>query len=402
LKLAATSLHIRGPLDVGLLEQSIEGVAYRHESLRTEIVLVDGIARQRIKNNFRLSLRTLNLTTTSPQAGKAEVIRLGQSFIKEDGDTSDGSMFEAQLYRFSDADHVLIIAVNHIVSDAVSCAILGREVWQLYDRAVLPSLPLQFPDYAIWQQRIDDAWNERDAPYWRNRMIGAPYTLVPRDRSLEDQRNSVNTLHFPFGAALTMRLRAIAEREQIRLPLLVLAAYVLTVSRWIGQSELVVVFLSHGRHLHPGLKYMIGLLSNLLHLRVEVDEQEPFFDLVRRLKSELDAANEHFDYGRFWSVVPDFRTEFSFNWLTIDRTQASARNASSNDQLSVQPLPLKIAWPVIFEVYCSDTPSGICAAIAYQTGMFLESTVRRFGERLRALTERCSLTPFDSISSLHW
>src|SRR6202000_2033096 len=118
--------------------------------------------------------------------------RLAQQFADEPIDLSVGPVFEAALLRISVREHVLILLLDHIVSDAASWGILSKEIWTSYSQAahgqssLLPNLSVQFPDYAVWQQRTHGAWLRKHEAYWRGHLSGAPRIRMPRDEGLPE------------------------------------------------------------------------------------------------------------------------------------------------------------------------------------------------------------------------
>ena len=57
-------------------------------------------------------------------------------------------------------EFVLVVTIHHIATDAWSRPVIVKEVIELYSafaegrEAILPKLPFQYSDYAIWQSEI--------------------------------------------------------------------------------------------------------------------------------------------------------------------------------------------------------------------------------------------------------
>src|SRR5690606_27736691 len=126
--------------------------------------------------------------------------------------------FRAQLYRVSPEAHVLMVAMHHIVSDDWSLSILFRDLGELYraasagETASLPSLPVQYSDFARWQRGwLCGEALQAQLDYWRAHLTGAPQVLeLPTDRprpSLESFRGATHTFTLP--ADIVARLRAL-------------------------------------------------------------------------------------------------------------------------------------------------------------------------------------------------
>lgn len=415
LRMCAASVRVLGPLNTCLLRRSVEAVVQRHESLRTRIVAVGGIPRQHIDAACGCELEVIDLAKVSSTNVERESKRLAKEFIEEKIDLSVGPLFAVKLLRLSNLEHVLILALDHIVSDGVSFGILSREIWTLYNQATqgralsLAPLPVQFGDYAVWQQRTYDTWLKKHETYWRVRLAGAPRPQLPLDDGLAQvEHPTVAVRHFPFGKTLSARLRDVARRERTLLPLVVLAVYVAVLSRWCNQRDLVLTFVSHGRYGRPELENMIGFLVNFLLFRIEVTKEDSFLDLLERVNLEFYSADQHQDFNRVPDFVPDCPAphELSFDWAPVNWSGRSVhQQEEAGGEVKVQPFPIQTFRYRVNESYKfaavpSDTASGIVITLVYRIDLFAPSTIERFGRNLRLFAEEFTHQPLASVESI--
>lgn len=417
LRLVATSVRLLGTLNVPALRRSIEAVIRRHESLRTRIVCVDGEPRQHIDTDCEFLLETIDLPTPLTTDAGAEAKRLAQEFIGARVDVAVGPLFAGKLLKFSDREHVFFLGLDHLVCDGTSNMILCREIWALYNQMTqqrpvsLPQLPVQFADYAVWQQLTLPSWLDRHDAYWRSRLTGAPYLQPPRDEGLnEAEQSTAPRLQIPLGKALTSGLRTAARRERVPLSSVVLTTVVAVLSRWCKQDNFVLGFVSHGRD-GPGLANMIGYLATSLYIRVTVDPQESLIDLLRRIQRELQAAQEHRDHGRVPALYLKGSPGLFFNWVpTIwspaDWSPWSVRNrAPINDELETQPFPMELPLqetdPAFHLGFApSDTTAGIVFTVSYRSDLFATSTLEWLFESIRRFSQDFAERPLAPLSSL--
>ena len=70
-----------------------------------------------------------------------------------------GPLTRAVLVRLAPADHVLMLSQHHIITDGWSVRVLVDELSELYTAALrnvparLAELPIQYPDFAVWQRQ---------------------------------------------------------------------------------------------------------------------------------------------------------------------------------------------------------------------------------------------------------
>ena len=423
LRLCVASIRILGPLSTDLLRVSLEGLVRRHESLRTRIVQTDGELWQHIDADAGDRLDIVDLTRTSDLDGAAQ--QLGEEFLETKRDLSTGPLFEGRLLKLSNREHVLILAIDHVVSDATSSVILSREIWSLYDQAArgqpdsLPQLPIQFADYAVWLQHSYEAWLKRHEAYWRKHLAGVRPLRLTRDRGSSQQSRTPTSriLNFRFGKALSARLRDLAWRERTLLPMVVLVVYVIVMSRWIDQRDFVLPFLSHGRD-HPKLINMVGFVANFLNLRVTINPEDTFVDLLSRLKLEVDAAYQHKDFNRVMDLIPECNTDLMFNWLpsnrsfdwlpdslTLNSAPAELRFANlshqqqTNEVLQLKTFTLAPPWRMQFAPLFADTSADICMTVVYRPDLIQRSKIEQFGSNVLSLAAQFAEQPLRKVGS---
>src|SRR5262249_28543469 len=165
---------LRGALDVAALRSAVKNLVARHEILRTRIEETDGQAVQVVSTDpvFGWELRDFGGLVGADQDARLQ--QALQEMANAPFDLARGPMLSVELLVLGEREHVLVLAMHHIVSDGWSIAILLKELGLLYAaarervEADLPRLPIQYADYALWQRQTltDDALPPHLA-YWR-------------------------------------------------------------------------------------------------------------------------------------------------------------------------------------------------------------------------------------------
>jgi hypothetical protein len=354
---------------------------------------------------------------TSSTDAEYEAKRIAQEFIAAQIDISVGPLFEGKLLKLTNREHILFLGLDHIVCDGTSNAILARELWTLYNQTVrqqpsfLPELPVQFADYAIWQERIGNTWLKRHGAYWKTRLTDAPYLRPPRDAGLNDeQRPFVVRVQIPLGQGLTSNLRAAARRERMPLPSVILTIVATAMSRWCDQDDFVLAFVSHGRD-RPELAHMIGYLANYLYIRIAMNKEDSLLQLLKNIHVELQSAYEHRDYGRVPALYLKSSPGLVFNWVPTlwspaDWSQWSVQSSTPvNGELQTKPYPMQLPLMEMdpsfqFHIAPSDTKSGIVFTVAYRSDLFTPKTIQWLFDSVRLLSEDFCKRPTAPLASL--
>ena len=126
----AEAFVLKGTLDRSALEQSLNRLVARHETLRTFFRAEDGKPKQLVLANAHIDLDLYDLRQTSNL----------QSWLRMEAvrpfDLGHAPLARATLFRVAPLEHVLLINTHHIISDAWSQGVFIRELAATYDSLV--------------------------------------------------------------------------------------------------------------------------------------------------------------------------------------------------------------------------------------------------------------------------
>ncbi|WP_165840630.1 condensation domain-containing protein, partial [Streptomyces scopuliridis] len=162
------ALRLTGFLDAEALRTALAGLVDRHEALRTTFDSVDGRGVQVVHPMVDVPVRTVTLGDPSGL----------DAALREESvtpfDLRTGPLVRVLLVRIAPSEHVLVLSMHHIVTDGWSMGVVTRELSELYAAAVrgeearLPLLPVQYPDFAVWQRdRLSGEALDSQIEYWR-------------------------------------------------------------------------------------------------------------------------------------------------------------------------------------------------------------------------------------------
>ncbi|WP_166028834.1 non-ribosomal peptide synthase/polyketide synthase [Streptomyces chilikensis] len=385
-------LRLRGPLDEKALRTALDGLVARHEALRTTFAERDGAARQVVNPPSPVDLRTDDLTGEDEQALDA----LLRSEAATPFDLEAGPLLRARLVRPAADEHVLVLAVHHIVTDGWSVAVLGRDLSELYTAAlehrapVLPELPVTYRDFAAWQRtRTDRA--EEDLAHWRRVLEGLTPLEPPTDRPRPAVRTREGALlTFELPAALTGRLRETARTADATLYMALLTACQILLARWTEQEDVAVGTVTAGRE-RPELHDVVGMFVNTLVLRARVRPDLSFRQLLERARETVLDAFAHQEVP-FEQLVDALQPERDTSRTPLFQVLVALHNLGAEvpalPGLDVEPLtpPVRHAtFDLAFDFVEHD--GGVTCHLEYSTGLFDEDTARRLATRLRLIVE---------------
>ncbi len=298
------AVRLRGGLDPTALQSCLELLTERQEVLRTSFpdASAERVPVQRIASRARLwgrvDLRRLESADRPAAARNLAVVETRAPF-----DLSHGPLLRMRLVQLSEDDHAIVLTAHHIIFDAWSMAVFIRELSELYvawtegRAAELPTLTIQYADYAVWQrQMLKRQGLESQLAYWTERLGGdLPVLSLATDglpETTDDARGGVVSRR--LDGARVSALLELGQGEGSTLFMTFLALFSLLLSRLSNQDDIIVGVPIAGRQ-HAGTESLIGCFLNTLALRCDLSQAPTFLELLGQVRRRVLEAYEHQD-----------------------------------------------------------------------------------------------------------
>ena len=320
--------NLRGPLEVAALEKSITEIVTRHEAMRTVFPERNGVPTQVVLDPSPVRLTIVkNDSNLEHAAWRKEVLRLMTADAESAFDLATGPLYRPVLYRLREEEHVLCVCVHHSIFDGVSIGVFLSEMIASYEafvgggRPVLAPLPVQYIDYAAWQQGyFETAEFRRHVAYWRETLGGKlPVLELPTDHARPPiQTYNGDREELPVPLELVDELGALGKAEGATLYMVMLAAYDVLLGRYTGQEDLLVGTAINGRE-HTEVENLIGFFVNTLVIRTDLSGDPTFRELVNRVRNACLGAYEHHQIP-FERLVDELQPERNLSYSPIFQT----------------------------------------------------------------------------------
>ena len=351
------ALRLRGKLDVDALRRALQSIVDRHESLRTHFGEEQGQSVQIIAPSLTVEIPMEDLSLLPETEQERQVMAFLNNEWCEPFDLAHGPLLRMKFLKLAEEDHVLLRTFHHIVSDGWSLGVFMREFSDLYDaysqgrENALPDLPLQFADFALWQtQTAKEGLLDEDLRFWKEHLAEIPDELeISRDR----ERPAVQTFAAD-ACAITLPAEKVAALKQCgrsTLYMTLLTAFAVLMHRYSGQDDIVVGSPIANRQ-DERLEGLIGFFANMLAMRVRVDPNASFRELLDQVREFALEAYRHQDIP-FERVLEELAVNRSFNRTPVFQVTFALQNASSGLQqlkgLMIEELGAE-AWTARFDL----------------------------------------------------
>jgi len=398
------AFRIGGPLNVAVLERSLNEIVRRHEILRTSCAVVGREPVQVIMPNCTLAIPSVDLRYLSADRRENEVVRLATQEAQQPFDLGRAPLLRAKLLRIDDEEYMFMLTMHTFTADGYSQGILLRELGSLYKAfsrgkaSPLPEHPIQFADFAVWQRRMLKGEHfASQLAYWKKQLRNSPPMLR---WPLDDLRQSAQTYtgetkYFSLPAELSESIRLFSRREGVTVFTVLLAALKTLLHRLTGQTDLIVgtTVSNRGRSELEGL---IGYFANNLLLRSQLTDQWTFRRLLQQCHEVAADALAHQDLP-FERLLEEFSADPEISGMPMLQVMFVQHDHDAEDDLELPGLHLG-KYPVErgaasfdLSLHVADARGPLSGLLEYRTGVFDRVTIDRIYSHLKTLLE-CVVT----------
>jgi amino acid adenylation domain-containing protein len=394
-----SALRLVGTLRVPVLERCLNEILRRHEVLRTTFGRQEGEPIPVIAKGLRLSLPVVDLVGMSKPDQEAKVRELAAQEAQRPFDLTEGPLLRVTLLKLDEDEHVVFMTMHHIVSDGWSVGVLVREVGALYEAfsagepSPLSDLPVQYADYAYWQQQwLEEGELESELAYWKEQLADVPSGLeLPIDRprpAIQTFRGT--TRWFKLSRSLTEKLKALSQHEEATLFMTLLAAFQVLLYRYTGQEDISVGTPIANRH-RAEVEALIGFFINTLVVRTDLSGTPTFRELLRRVREVALEAYANQDLP-FEMLVDELQLRRDMSRSPLFQVMFVVQNAP----MEALELPGLIVTPIEIETETSkfdltlslvEEQGRLSGSLEYSTDLFDDGTISRMLGHFRNVLE---------------
>jgi amino acid adenylation domain-containing protein len=414
----AFTARIAGPVDERALRRALEQLTARHASLRSTFSNRTGEVLQQAHGYRDVDFRRHDVSGLTEE----EIARTVLEDYRQPFDLERGPVMRVTLFSRSSDDHVLLLAVHHIVCDAWSLWIMVDELtvlWAAAETHEWASLPLperEYSDFVRWQSELLSSDAGQDLrEYWRDQLrADIPVLALPTDRPRPPMRVLAGDSYaFQLPSELLHSLRAVADTHGTTLYVVLLAGFEILLHRYSHQEEFTLGTLTTGRSV-PDLAHVVGYFANPVVVRADIRCDIRVSTLLAGVREQILGGLAHQDYPfplliqELRPVHDPSRTPFMDVLFVYQKRQSSTLAAGlhgDSHEPSVRALekrlsPFEIAqMEGQFDLTLEISESGR-AVLKYAAGLFDQSRIARMARHFESVLRALAANPAARISSL--
>jgi amino acid adenylation domain-containing protein len=398
-----TALRIKGPLNIPVLEKTLNEIINRHQVLRMIFPAHQGQPVQQFHQNETV---TISITSLSEWEGNELAIPVQEQisefvnrFSRQPFDLSKDMLIRATLLKIKEKDYALVVNIHHIVMDGWSKGIMLLELMDLYQAfsqgkpSPLDELPVQYTDYVSWHHEwMQGKLFESQLSYWKEKLSGAPPVLeLPTDHPRPNIPGGGGSIEpFSFSRQKYHALNDLAKQEDVTFFMLIMTAYNTLLYRYSGQEDILTGTPIAGRN-RVELENLIGLFVNTLVIRCDVSGGPSFKTLLRRVRATALEAYSNQDMPfeklvevlnpqRSLSVAPLFQVMFQLQNAPMPPARISG--------LTITPIQIDTGFSQVdLSLTLWEEQDFMKGTFEYNTDLFESASIKRMVDHFQVLLD---------------
>nr|WP_063780088.1 AMP-binding protein [Kitasatospora sp. MY 5-36] len=384
----AVMFRVTEGLRTDVLADALHEAIRRHPALRTRFVPVPGaepgVLRAVLDDEPHADVVLVEAPGASDDEVSARLVAVRDRLT----DVAAGPMTRLAVVSRGPADHVVLLAVHHLVSDGWSLGVLLRELGVAYSalchgRRVPAARP--GPEYGELVEWSNAHW-PASRTHFGTALADAPAAVdpFPGRRHTEVVLSAAHAFTVPPAAADALRARA---AELGATPFLAVAAvWSGLLAARSGQPDLVLMTPVPGRT-RPEAERAVGCFVQSLLVRVDVSGAPGFAELLDRVRSAATTALDHqlYPFAEFSPLVPFAAWLRYENWSAPAQLPGVACAAWELPRNATVPYPLPGGDRHVPELAVTEQPDGALRCwLRYNEHAFEAATVAALADDLAA------------------
>lgn len=409
-------------LEIAVVNSVWQKIIEKHQILRTTYTNHEGKPVQQVNQQEDFIVEVTDAREWSEEQLREKIYAIADTPFNLEKD----SVLRVNLFTRSDEEHILLLTMHHIASDMWSYDLLLREFQSLYPEEVEQVSQQQtetapdswnenktYANFVQWQsEMLSGSRGEKLWQYWQQQLAGE----LPILHLLPDKpRPPVKTYQGASYIAkldeqLTEKLGHLALTSNTSLYQILLTAFYVQLYRYTNQTDILIGSPMRGRTAKE-FKEIVGYFSNLTVLRISVQENATFTELLAQVGKIVRQAQKHQDYP--FSLLADKLQpqrdtsrsplcQVSFAWQA--QTWCEAKNNSLHWQKSVLPMEPYLLGQrgghLDLSLMVREAKGEIEPCWQYNTDLFEAVTIERMAKHFVRLLNSIVLNPQQPISQL--
>ncbi len=381
------TLTINKDVDFEKLNKAINIFIQNNKSFGLNFQIKKGSIRQYFTQMEEIQFEVMLLKNKSEVRKEAE--KTAEEIFKID----EKRLFKFKLFKLENNYGGFIILTHHIISDAATMSIIGREIVEIYTK-LIDGEEISPKEYS-YEQFINDEKDYlqsqkflKDKQYWTEMFNTVPEvaTIPSSKNTLQSSFTGKSTRkQFIINNNLLMKIIKFCNQNKVSNFNFFMAVYAIYLGR-ISNLEDFVIGTPILNRANFKEKHTTGMFINTAPLRIKIENNVSFIDFVKSIAQDSLAMFRHQKYP-YQMLLEELRKKDSSLPLLYD-VMLSYQITKANDRNS--EIPYEVEWipsttisnSIYIHLHDNDDEGTLNIDYDYQVEKYEEQDIENMHERI--------------------
>ena len=387
------TLTINRDVDIEKLNRAINIFIQNNESFGLNFKIENGEIKQYFTEFKYIEFECFKLKD------RLEVNNLAKETAEELFDVEGEKLFIFKLYKLENGNGGFVVMTHHLISDAATMSIVGKEVIEIYSKLISEE-EIEEKEYT-YRQYIEDEKEYlqstkfiKDKEYWNKNFVTVPeVATIPSvlEKTNIDLRGKAEREEFILNDELVTKISQFCNQNKISNFNFFMAVYAIYLSRVSNLKDFVIGTPILNRTNFKE-KHTTGMFINTAPLRIQIDENIDFISLVKNIAQSSMSMLRYQKYS-YQKLLEDLR-ERDNNIPTLYDVMLSYQVTKANDRTS--KIPYEVEWipsttisnPIYIHLHDNDDDGQLNVAYDYQIEKYTKQDMLNMHNRILHIIEQ--------------
>ncbi|MGA4919719.1 condensation domain-containing protein, partial [Bacillus subtilis] len=309
-------IKIKGQINIGLLEKSINIVIQQNDALRIKLTQDNNEIKQYIEEYKYRKLKFIDFNDSKDQF---------QSFsqLKEYNITPmkllDSELYKFVIFKINDEEYGYTTKIHHIISDGMSMEMLFKQIHENYVQLIQDKLgqnqrTVSYIDHIYAEQEYKSSERyETDRGYWLSTFQTLPETNEIKPYNPLITSTSGNRKSLQIEGDVYQKMKMFCKETKINLFVFFQAILYVYLHKTTGSQD-IVIGTNYSNRITKKEKDTMGMFTSTVASRVFVDPEEKITSFLQRLFIQT-SKNMRYQKYPYNELIQEIRENYKIQSL---------------------------------------------------------------------------------------
>ena len=330
---------------------------------------------------------------------KEEVKQLARETAEELFDIEGERLFVYKLYKLENGYGGFVVMTHHLISDAATMSIMGKEVIEIYSKLISKE-DIEEKEYTYKQyireekEYLQSSKFIKDKEYWNEKFSTVPEVAsipVTAEKTHTNLRGRAEREEFILDVDLLTKISQFCNQNKISNYNFFMAVYAIYLSRVSNLKDFVIGTPILNRTNFKE-KHTTGMFINTAPLRIKIEENIDFISLTKSISQSSMSMLRYQKYS-YQMLLEDLRKRDN-SIPTLYDVMLSYQVTKANDRTS--KIPYEVEWipsttisnPIYIHLHDNNDDGKLNVAYDYQIDKYTSQDILSIHNRILYIIEQ--------------